>query len=384
MATVQERLKKTQEASMSSFYFLTLERNLIIDARFKSNHARFINHSCDPNCETQKWTVNGETRIGIFAIKDIEEGTELTFDYQLDTLGNEKKACLCGAPNCSGFLGEKPKQGKLVSSQTLKKGSGAGSKRNKVSSVAKEHTKTKQRKSEAEGVGISSPLVNPTQNNKVMVWNGVQEYVMEDGFIVLPPPPSCLSPSRDKRITKFKDKKSKKKHKSGGKRKQDEIKKSESLSESELVDSHTAEPVKEGRGAVDQVTKESLLPFIDINRKRKAVPSIMKTAKQRKEDPYDDECFICGEGGDLVICDYQDCYKVYHLSCIGIKELPDGDFHCQRHLCCVCGDKTAEYHCFYCPRSYCEVHYNDKLQVTDSASFKCLESCHTSTTFEKH
>ena len=62
----------------------------MIDAGPKGNLARFMNHSCDPNCITQKWTVNGDTRVGLFALKDIPPGTELTFNYQvifeLDTM----------------------------------------------------------------------------------------------------------------------------------------------------------------------------------------------------------------------------------------------------------------------------------------------------------
>lgn len=46
----------------------------MIDAGPKGNSARFINHSCSPNCETQKWTVNGDVRIGLFALCDIEAG----------------------------------------------------------------------------------------------------------------------------------------------------------------------------------------------------------------------------------------------------------------------------------------------------------------------
>jgi hypothetical protein len=71
----------------------------------QANQARFANHSCDPNCATQKWNVAGELRVGIFATKDIPAGEEITFDYQLDTLGNaDKKPCHCGAQNCSGFV----------------------------------------------------------------------------------------------------------------------------------------------------------------------------------------------------------------------------------------------------------------------------------------
>ena len=67
-----------------------------------------MNHSCAPNCETQKWTVNGDTRVGIFTTEDIPPNTELTFNYQLETVGDVKKRCLCGASNCSGWIGEKP------------------------------------------------------------------------------------------------------------------------------------------------------------------------------------------------------------------------------------------------------------------------------------
>ena len=52
---------------------------------------RFINHSCLPNCETQKWLVRGELTIGLFAKTDIPANTELTFDYNFDRYGD--KAC---------------------------------------------------------------------------------------------------------------------------------------------------------------------------------------------------------------------------------------------------------------------------------------------------
>lgn len=78
--------------------------------KFIGNVARFMNHSCQPNCETQKWTVNGDTRVGLFAVVDIPANTELTFNYNLECVGKEKKICKCGASNCSGFIGVKAKQ----------------------------------------------------------------------------------------------------------------------------------------------------------------------------------------------------------------------------------------------------------------------------------
>lgn len=55
---------------------LAVRQDRIIDAGPKGNQARFMNHSCQPNCETQKWTVSGDTRVGLFALMDIPAGAE--------------------------------------------------------------------------------------------------------------------------------------------------------------------------------------------------------------------------------------------------------------------------------------------------------------------
>lgn len=74
----------------------------IIDATRKGNRARFINHSCRPNCETQKWMIDGETCICIFALCDIAAGEELTYNYHLQWGGGERirySSRACGAVN---------------------------------------------------------------------------------------------------------------------------------------------------------------------------------------------------------------------------------------------------------------------------------------------
>uniref|UniRef100_H3DES3 Histone-lysine N-methyltransferase NSD3 n=1 Tax=Tetraodon nigroviridis TaxID=99883 RepID=H3DES3_TETNG len=104
----QQRIKRAHENHMTNFYMLTLTKDRVIDAGQKGNLSRFINHSCSPNCETQKWTVNGDVHIGLFALCDIETDTELTFNYNLHCVGNRRATCNCGSDNCSGFLGVQP------------------------------------------------------------------------------------------------------------------------------------------------------------------------------------------------------------------------------------------------------------------------------------
>ena len=102
----KERLQMYSKSTCT--YMMKLGASEVIDPTFKGNMARFINHSCDPNCETQKWNVLGETCVGIFAIKDIEVGEELSFNYQFDVYSTPFTRCLCGAANCKQYLGLVP------------------------------------------------------------------------------------------------------------------------------------------------------------------------------------------------------------------------------------------------------------------------------------
>ncbi|XP_053182722.1 histone-lysine N-methyltransferase SETD2 isoform X2 [Scomber japonicus] len=99
------RVKEYARNKNIHYYFMSLKNNEIIDATLKGNCSRFMNHSCEPNCETQKWTVNGQLRVGFFTTKTVTAGTELTFDYQFQRYGKEAQKCFCGAPSCRGFLG---------------------------------------------------------------------------------------------------------------------------------------------------------------------------------------------------------------------------------------------------------------------------------------
>ncbi|KAI0105761.1 SET domain-containing protein [Nemania sp. FL0031] len=93
------------------YYLMSFDQNMIIDATTGSI-ARFVNHSCQPNCRMVKWIVSGQPRMALFAgDRDIMTGEELTYDYNFDPFSAKNvQKCLCGSPNCRGVLGPKPKE----------------------------------------------------------------------------------------------------------------------------------------------------------------------------------------------------------------------------------------------------------------------------------
>ncbi|EEE68776.1 hypothetical protein OsJ_27487 [Oryza sativa Japonica Group] len=84
--TCEERLEDMRRRGDKNFYMCKVKKDFVIDATFKGNDCRFFNHSCEPNCQLQKWQVNGKTRLGVFASKAIEVGEPLTYDYSFRLL----------------------------------------------------------------------------------------------------------------------------------------------------------------------------------------------------------------------------------------------------------------------------------------------------------
>ncbi len=78
-------------------YIFTFNGQYDIDGKVLRNTARYINHSCDPNCITELT----RRTIWIMALRDIHAGEELTFNYRYDT---KKHRCHCGASNCCGYI----------------------------------------------------------------------------------------------------------------------------------------------------------------------------------------------------------------------------------------------------------------------------------------
>ncbi len=89
-------------------FLFTISSRHVLDATVDGNDSRFINHSCDPNCEAD--ITKG--RIWISAIKDIAKGEELHYDYGYERSGDEtaedeqRYKCLCGTEKCRGSIME--------------------------------------------------------------------------------------------------------------------------------------------------------------------------------------------------------------------------------------------------------------------------------------
>lgn len=107
-------------ADETKFYMLSLESSDVIDATRFGSFARFTNHSCDPNAACQNWFVKDRSRIGIFAIRDISKGEEITFNYQFQRFGDVKHKCLCGSSKCRGYLGAKNPPRRNVAKSSIK------------------------------------------------------------------------------------------------------------------------------------------------------------------------------------------------------------------------------------------------------------------------
>jgi len=97
--------KITQEETdrrlaVGNVYIFGLNERYAIDGSTPKNTARYINHSCDPNCHTEQ---SGNT-IWIVAIRDITAGEELTYNYEYSIDDEPPEPCHCGARNCCGYI----------------------------------------------------------------------------------------------------------------------------------------------------------------------------------------------------------------------------------------------------------------------------------------
>ena len=95
--SAQEATRRIAQGNTSIFF---LDARYDIDGKTLTNRARYINHSCDPNCASD--IIDGQ--IWILALRDIQDGEELTYDYGYELDGYEQRRCRCGAKQCCGYI----------------------------------------------------------------------------------------------------------------------------------------------------------------------------------------------------------------------------------------------------------------------------------------
>jgi hypothetical protein len=128
-------------------FLFTVDDDTVIDAAVDGNEARFINHSCDPNCEA----VDRRGRIFIESLRDIAPGEELFYDYNFEldepiTPALKKRyPCHCGAPNCRGTI--------LVEESESGSGGGGGRGKGGGGGKGKKKKKKKKKKGSAKKAG---------------------------------------------------------------------------------------------------------------------------------------------------------------------------------------------------------------------------------------
>tara|TARA_Y200000002_G_scaffold372238_2_gene369803 strand:+ start:554 stop:1051 length:498 start_codon:yes stop_codon:yes gene_type:complete len=109
----ENRIKKYLNSSeKGSVYIFELNRKYDIDGSFSYNKARYINHSCNPNCEVDIHN----NRIWISAIKHIRKGEELSYDYgySFDKDDYKDHPCKCGSKYCIGYIISSDELSKLL------------------------------------------------------------------------------------------------------------------------------------------------------------------------------------------------------------------------------------------------------------------------------
>uniref|UniRef100_A0A8C2IWM2 SET domain containing 1B, histone lysine methyltransferase b n=1 Tax=Cyprinus carpio TaxID=7962 RepID=A0A8C2IWM2_CYPCA len=97
------RERRYENEGIGSSYLFRVDQDTIIDATKCGNLARFINHSCNPNCYAKIISVEAQKKIVIYSRQPIGVNEEITYDYKFP-IEDEKIPCLCAAENCRGTL----------------------------------------------------------------------------------------------------------------------------------------------------------------------------------------------------------------------------------------------------------------------------------------
>jgi hypothetical protein len=162
-----DRRYESKEENDSHTFLFIVDSKTVIDAGVDGNDARFFNHSCDPNCES----VVEKGRVYIEALRAIESGQEMSYDYQIYKEEGDPEnidevfACRCGFANCRGTMLWPPEPKKKRSRAKRKaapvKRSAAGGKSGKPAKKTKKTKKTSSRGKASSRAKASSRVKRP-------------------------------------------------------------------------------------------------------------------------------------------------------------------------------------------------------------------------------
>jgi uncharacterized protein len=92
--------RNKRNGTHGAVYIFEVSPRIDVDGNVAWNPARLINHSCTPNCEARI----ARGRIWIYSLRDIDSGTELSYDYGYDLDHWEEHPCRCGSAQCCGYI----------------------------------------------------------------------------------------------------------------------------------------------------------------------------------------------------------------------------------------------------------------------------------------
>jgi len=106
-----------KNCDVGAVYLFELNSRYDLDGNVDYNTARYINHSCDPNAESD--IIRG--RVWIIALKYIKKGEEISYNYNYNYEDHEEHPCHCGAKNCLGYILAREEWWKIKRKRTLQK-----------------------------------------------------------------------------------------------------------------------------------------------------------------------------------------------------------------------------------------------------------------------
>jgi hypothetical protein len=167
-----DRRYESKDENDSHTFLFIVDSRTVIDAGVDGNDARFFNHSCDPNCES----VVEKSRVYIEAVRAIEPGEEMTYDYQIYKEEGDPEnidevfACRCGFANCRGTMlwppEPKKKRSRPQKAAPAKRSAAGGGKGGKVRAKSNEAKGKAKSKSQGKSQGKSAPRGGRKSNSK--------------------------------------------------------------------------------------------------------------------------------------------------------------------------------------------------------------------------